>query len=239
MQRTRDALWRGRLLFWQPARGEGYRFNLDPVLLSGFARPAPHVIDLGAGVGVLAVLLVASGRAERVTAVEVQPELAALCADNVHDNGLEGRISVVTGDLRALTPIRADAAAFNPPYFKAGDGRGAPERRRDAARHERHGTLADFVAFAAACVGAGRIAAVVPAGRGPELEELLAGQGHPALRRRIVVARDGAPAERWLVEGEASSSPGPAGAEIEAPLVVHAGDGREFTPEVKALLHEV
>jgi tRNA1Val (adenine37-N6)-methyltransferase len=237
VRRTRDALWRGQLGFWQPARGEGYRFNLDPVLLSGFARPAPHVIELGAGVGVLAVLLVASGRAERVTAVEIQPELAALCADNARDNGLATQISVVAADLRSLVPVRADAAVFNPPYFKAGDGRGAPERRRDAARHERHGTLADFVAFAVACVGAGRVAAVVPAARGEELEALLTEQGHGALRRRVVVAREGAPAERWLVEGAAPGD-GAASLAIEAPLVVHAGDGREFTAEVKALLHE-
>ena len=237
MRRTCDALWRGQLRFWQPARGEGYRFNLDPVLLSGFARPASHVLDLGAGVGVLAVLLVRSGKAERVTAVEVLPELAALCAENVRENGLSAAIHVVTGDLRHLAPVQADAAVFNPPFFKATHGRGAPERRRDVARHERHGTLADFVMYAVASVGGGPVAAVVPAARGPELEELLAARDHGAVRRREVVAREGGAAERWLVEGGWSGGV-EAGVTCEAPLVVHGGEGREFSEEVKKLLRE-
>ena len=235
MRRTRDALWRGQLRFWQPARGEGYRFNLDPVLLSGFVRPADHVLDLGAGVGVLAVLLVASGRARRVTAVEVLPELAELCAENVRENGLATRVEVVTADLRTLAPIRADAAVFNPPFFKASHGRGAPERRRDAARHERHGTLGDFVSFAVRSAGDGPVTAVVPASRGDELCDLFGVHGHGAVRRRPVAARAGTPADRWLMEGVGDA---PAGVVTEAELLVHAGEGRDFTPEVKALLRE-
>ena len=33
---TRDTFWHGRLAVWQPARGHGYRFNLDPVILARF-----------------------------------------------------------------------------------------------------------------------------------------------------------------------------------------------------------
>src|SRR5688572_25658633 len=97
---SKDALWGGKLTLWQPARGRGYRFNLDPVLLYGFAPPAAHTVDLGAGCGVLGLLLAAGGKAQRVTAIEIQPELAILAAKNADENGLRGRYEVLTGDLR-------------------------------------------------------------------------------------------------------------------------------------------
>src|SRR5262249_23627204 len=64
---TQDAIFSGRLRLCQPARGAGYRFNLDPVLLAGFAAGGEHVVDLGAGCGVLGLALLVLGKAERLT----------------------------------------------------------------------------------------------------------------------------------------------------------------------------
>jgi tRNA1Val (adenine37-N6)-methyltransferase len=236
---TRDSLWGGDLVFWQPARGRGYRFNLDPVLLSAFASPARHVLDLGSGVGVLGILLLATGKAERVTAVEVQPALAELTRRNARENGLADRLHVITGDCREQPLPAVDAVVFNPPYFRPSEGQPAPDRCRDVARHERHGTLADFVARAAAVIGtSGHVAVIIPARRGPELEALLRQAGAFALRRRLVLPRDGEAAGHWMLEGRF----GP-GAAIEAlrhepPLLVHGAAGRDFTPEVRGILHE-
>ena len=49
-----DTPFKGTLALWQPAKGHGYRYNLDPVYLSGF-EPAHTVtiMDLGSGCGVL------------------------------------------------------------------------------------------------------------------------------------------------------------------------------------------
>jgi len=238
---TRDSLWGGALTLWQPARGHGYRFNLDPVLLSGFASAAEHVLDLGAGVGVLGVLLLAAKKAARVTAVEIQSGLADLARRNAAANAELGPLFVVDGDCRVVALPRVDAVVFNPPYFKCDAGRAAPESGRDAGRRERHGTLADFVACAAAVLlPGGTIAAIVPAARGAELESLLREVGATALRRRLVVPRLGAPAGHCLLEATVAGRPS-AGAHSaplldEPALVVHVGAGREFSPEVRAYL---
>ena len=139
---TQDALLRGELSLWQPARGQGYRFNLDPVLLSGFSRPRGRVLELGAGCGVLGLLLLKRGRAEQVTFVERQPALAALCERNLKENGFADRGRVVCGDLRELTLEAHEGVVFNPPYFAANSGRPSSGVGRDEARFERLGELA-------------------------------------------------------------------------------------------------
>lgn len=233
MNCTRDALLEGTLTLWQPSRGVGYRFNLDPVLLSGFVRPANTVIDLGTGCGVLGLLLLARGRAQDVTGVEVQKSLAELARRNGRDNGWERSFRVAEGDLREQVLPAADLVVFNPPYFPATHGRGSPDPGRDAARHERWGTLADFVAVA---VGAarpeGRVAAVLPWHRGDEFRRAVEALGWGVQRRREVRSRPDQPPKRVLVE----AAPDAAKTTSEAPLVVHGLGERVFSPEVQALL---
>ncbi len=234
---TRDALLGGELVLWQPPRGGGYRFNIDPVLLSGFAPPAPHVLDLGAGCGVIGLLMLKTGRAERVTAVEVQPVLAALAERNGRENDLGRELDVIIGDLRDVELPRVDAVVFNPPYFSAGSGRAPPDPGRGAGRHELHGTLSDFVRLAAdRVVEDGPISVVVRHERCDELAGSFAANGVTVTRRRDVLPRPGAAPKHVLVEARH----GARGAEpvVEAPLIVHAGEGRPYSDEVLRLLRE-
>ena len=231
MELTRDAIFGGRLRLWQPARGHGYRFNLDPVLLAGFARPASHVLDLGAGCGVLGLALLLLGKAERLTAVELLPEMAELVARNARDNGLEACVEVLSGDLRELTPPTVDHVVFNPPYFRANSGHRAPNDARDVARHERHGELNDFVKRARGCLGAtGFASAVVPSDRGAELIGAWAGEGGSLQRRRDVCSRKGDAARHLLFEGSVAK----ADTTTEPMLVVHRDGVRDYTDEVSA-----
>ncbi len=70
---TRDALFGGRLTLFQPARGAGYRTNVDAILLAAFAaadRKVRLAVDLGAGVGAVGLTLFFLRAAERVVFVE-------------------------------------------------------------------------------------------------------------------------------------------------------------------------
>ncbi len=164
MELTRDAIFEGRLPLWQPR--QGYRFNLDPILLAGFARAADTVIDLGTGCGVLGLALVVMAKARSVTLVEISPEMAAIAERNVAENALADKVRVVHGDLRELQLPLVDHVAFNPPYFESARGRGAATDTRDAGRHERNGGLGDFVACAWVSLHDGGFAsAIVPAAR--------------------------------------------------------------------------
>lgn len=226
---TRDALWGGRLVLWQPARGQGYRFNLDPVLLAHFATGGEHVVDFGAGCGVVGLLMLALGKAQRVTAVELQPDLAQLAQRNAAENCLSDRFTVLCGDLRTAEVPRGDAVVFNPPYYPLGSSRASPDVGRDWARREHHGTLADFARLALRTLEPqGRAAAIVPAARASELQGHFRRMGAHLHRRRVVVPRAHGPTQHVLLEAGHDARP----FYEEPPLPLHVGEGRDFSDEV-------
>ena len=116
------------------------KLGQDSVLLADFLslRRGSHVCDFGAGIGVLSVLAAAKDASIRVTAVEVIPRAAALCAENLRRNGFAARSEVLACDLRDLrgriAPSSIDAVVTNPPYFTRESGYTSGSRTRAAAR---------------------------------------------------------------------------------------------------------
>lgn len=230
-----DSLLQGSLTLCQPARGSGYRFNLDSVLLANFAASGHRVVDLGAGCGVLGLLMLKLGKAAHVTFVERQPTLAALCRRNIKENGFCDQATVVEGDLREVPLEGFDGAVFNPPYFKAGSGRPSVTPGRDEGRYERHGGLEDFLEAALRATGSQKnIGVVFRHERRGELLELAKARGLRPSRERLVHARRGKPARQVLLElGAEGHSEGEGG----APLYVHVETGgREYSREVAGML---
>ena len=68
----------GKLSIDQPE--QGYRYSLDPILLSGFAllKPKETLLDLGCGVGVILLRMADSVADAKMTGVELQPPLAEM-----------------------------------------------------------------------------------------------------------------------------------------------------------------
>lgn len=232
---TRDTLWAGSLVFWQPARGSGYRFNLDAILLAGFVRPAHHIVDLGAGCGIVGTLLLAESKARQVTGVEIQSQLVGLAERNAQENGFRGRLVTRAGDLRSVElPFNVDAVVFNPPYFRVGEGRSAPDPGREIARRERHGTLEDFVRYGLRCLNhGGSLYCIVRTDRLEEVAIHVAHHGGSVLRSRWVHARSNSSPRHVLIE----AGRGRSGVwHRMPPLVVHDRVG--YTGEVRSLLRE-
>ncbi len=131
-----------------------YSFGLDSVLLAHFARARPRdvVVELGAGNGVVALLLSVLVPAKKIIGVEIQPGLADMARRSVALNGLEDRIVIVEGDLRRATYFigreRADVVVANPPYMKIGTGARNPNPSLAVARHEIKCTLEEVVGVA-------------------------------------------------------------------------------------------
>jgi tRNA1(Val) A37 N6-methylase TrmN6 len=136
---TDDAVLGGRLRLKQPRRG--HRVGHDAILLAAAtaAEPGEHVVDLGAGVGAAGLALAARVPGTTVTLVEVDPELAALAAENASRNGLAERVRGVVLDVAA--PARAFAAhglargsaarvLMNPPFNDPARQRLSPDARR-------------------------------------------------------------------------------------------------------------
>jgi tRNA1Val (adenine37-N6)-methyltransferase len=196
---TEDTLFGGDVVLHQPARGGGYRVNVDAVLLAAFAgqeRVAKRAIDLGAGVGAVGLSLLYRERAARVVLVEVDAGLARLAEKNLADNAWSDRGEVVVSDVsRARDVAPGDLVVCNPPYVAPGRGR-APL----VAKGARMGELRIFTDAALRLLaGRGRAAFVYPAQELATLLETLRASGLEPKRLRLVHAREDAPARVALV----------------------------------------
>lgn len=123
----------------------------DSGLLARFAtlRRGMRVLDLGCGVGVLALLLAAREPGLTLDGIDIDHAAAALARRNLAENGLAGEI--LTADLRKpgwFSRGHYDLIVSNPPYFPLGTGELAT-RRSAAARSEVCCTLADLCRAAA------------------------------------------------------------------------------------------
>jgi len=137
---TTDTFFDGKIQVMQSQAG--YRFSIDSVLLAFHAGPRPgdKVLDLGAGCGIISLIMAVRAPDIRIFAIEVQTELAGLAEANVNQNQLEDRIEVIRMDMRLLKPEMTDGPAdlivCNPPYRRPGSGRINPAEQRAVARHE-------------------------------------------------------------------------------------------------------
>ena len=200
---TSDALYSGTMALHQPARGEGYRVNVDAVLLAWFAgkeRRANRAIDLGSGVGAVGLSLLYRDRAEHVLFVEQASLLARLCSENLEANGWTARgeacCADVSNDGARLAEARADLVVCNPPYVPI--GRGRPPLVATTARM---GELSVFTTAARRALGRrGRACFVYPAGELVTLLATLRASGLEAKRMCLVHSSEGAPARVVLLE---------------------------------------
>lgn len=170
-----DHLWPGGPVF--TFSDQAFPPSTDSFLLGSFPKlhKGDRVCDLGAGIGLLGLLLWAREPSVKLTAVEIQPQACNLCRRNYLDNGIEG--TVLQADLRDRTQLppvgSCDLVICNPPYFDPNSGYTAAGNR-GKARSELTATLPEICQAAAWLLPTGgRFALVYRAQRLPELLETL------------------------------------------------------------------
>lgn len=239
MIHTRDSICRGALVLRQPR--DGYRFNVDSVILAHFCKQAlpeapDEVVDLGAGCGVVGLLVARQWPACRVRLVEIQDALAELARLNVLDNELDNRVRVHGADLRDLeawSGEEPDLLVSNPPFFRLGAGRPSRDQQVAVAKHEVSCTLKELVKAAAASLGPDRSLALIHAAerRDELLMELRRRQLAPRVVR-MVRPLPGRRVTRVLVLATRSGD----GVEEELPELLVAERPGVYSPEMEAAL---
>lgn len=231
---TQDDLKMLDLQLFQPRKG--YRFSLDPLLLARFCsgvKTGESIVDLGAGCGVISLVLARINPSASVVAVENNPAMAALVERNIQHNDLDGRVSVLAEDvvdLRKKYPVSTfDLVVSNPPFRKSGSGKVSPLAGRDSARHETTAGLSDFLAVAKYLVKpSGRICFIQLPSRLPEFMALAAELKLSVLRVRMIHSNAASPATMFMIELAKGRRSAPV---IEPPLFVRDMDG-EYTDQV-------
>lgn len=120
----------------------GFKFGIDAVLLSDFAKDARsnNTLDLCTGTGIVPLLLSAKTKTDNICGIEIQEDIAGMAQRSVAYNHLEERVHIIQGDLKNSTDIygRAcfDKITCNPPYMKCGSGIQNDIDTKSVSRHE-------------------------------------------------------------------------------------------------------
>ncbi len=130
----------------------GFCFGVDSVLLSDYAKNIKKnskVIDIGAGTGIVSILLTAKTQLSKIYGIEIQKEVAEMAKRSVELNNLSDKIEILNLDvkkiLQTLSPNSFDAIVTNPPYKKEGTGPQNIEIKQLISRYEYTCNLEDVI----------------------------------------------------------------------------------------------
>jgi tRNA1Val (adenine37-N6)-methyltransferase len=173
-----------------------------------------------------------------IDALELQPTVHARLVRGVALNGLEDRVQPLLGDLReARTLLSAGAYSLvvsNPPFRPRSAGVISPDPERALSKQELACDAAAVVSAARhALAPGGGVSLVYPASRLTEVLGLLTSSRLFPRALRLIHARVGSPATRFLVHALRDSD---RGLKVLAPLIVHGEGPGGYAPEVAALM---
>ncbi len=182
----------------------GHRYALDDVLTAWTAarraKSAARVLDLGSGIGSVALMLAWKLPEARLTTVEAQAVSSALQRENVARNGVRERFTLVEGDLREPRVREQlgsgyDLVTGTPPYFPAGTALASPDPQRAYARVELRGGIEAYLEAAASLAREGGVIVVCAAASRPErVLEVAPALGLHVEHELVVSPREGKPA---------------------------------------------
>jgi tRNA1Val (adenine37-N6)-methyltransferase len=217
---------------------EGYRFSVDALLLYSFVnlKHAKEIADLGAGSGVIGLLLARKYAMARVLLVELQESLYRLAERNIALNGLEERVGALLTDVRRLDavcpPEAYDLVVSNPPFRKPSSGRLSLGEERAVARHELRLRLPELARSASYLLRAkGRFCMIFHPERLIEIVDTLREAKLEAKRIRFVHNDVRAVSKMVLVEAVKEAKPG---LKVEKPLILYDADG-SYTEELNEM----
>ena len=223
-----DTLWPGG---WTFCFGDGaFKPSTDSFLLGSFPplRRSWRVCDLGAGAGLLGLLLLTREPSLTVTGLELSPAACALAERTAAANGLTGRLVTLPCDLRERQQLPQagtfDLAVSNPPYFPAGGGKTASGSRGDA-RSELTCTMAQLCGAASYLLRSGGQFCLVY--RPERLAELLETLRRYRLEPKVLrfVQKNGVSAPSLVLL--ACRKDGRTGLTVQPPLLLQNADGTE------------
>lgn len=179
---------------------EGHRFSTDDVLVAWYgttyAIRSERVLDLGSGIGSVAMIAAWRLPGASFTTIEAQERSIRLAKKSVRYNQLGNRFDLRLGDFRDEGVLREnekfDLIFGSPPYFPLTDGVLSENPQKIECRFEARGDVRDYCARAARHLAPGGMFFLVfPKNQEPRLLEGVSCSSLVVLRSRSVVFREG------------------------------------------------
>lgn len=148
------------------------KIGTDGVLIGAWAEAgtdASAALDVGAGCGLISLMLAQRFRNLRVDAVEIDASAAGDCRHNFEASPFCDRVSVINEDFAKFNSLdRYDLIVSNPPFFTTGEL--SPEKNRAEARHEGNLSCASLISASARMLeNGGNLSFIAPAEREDDL----------------------------------------------------------------------
>lgn len=214
---------------------DGFKFGVDAVLLSDFARVKSRfrVMDLCTGTGIIPFLLYGKYKPKEIYGLEIQKEMSDMAAKSVKLNSLEDRVFFINGDLKndklLKTFDKFDVVTVNPPYKLNNSGILNSHDKLAIARHEIMCNLEDVIAASRILLkDNGRLYMVHRPERLADIFGLMRKYKIEPKRVKMIHPKPGKAPNIVLVEGQRD---GGAYLKWDEPLYVHKENG-EYTEEI-------
>lgn len=210
--------------------GAAHPVGTDAVLLGAWAdvEKSTRILDIGAGTGVVALMLAQKAPAH-ITAVEIHPPSAALARRNFAASPWAGRLDLVESSIQNFaqqTDFQFDVIVSNPPFFS--ETTVSPDSGRRLGRHTASLPPGDLLAAVQKLLAEnGRFCVILPVLEGRRLCELAVPAGLYCTEEVAVRSRKQKPAERLLLRFERNPY-----AFVRKEWVIYS-DGSAYTDEFK------
>lgn len=215
-----------------------FMYGIDAVLLADFVRTQIHktdsYIDICSGNGIIPLLL--TDVVEKITALEIQTEIAEMAKKSMELNNLENCISVINGDLKKVEGLFSkhsfNCVSCNPPYMINQHGRQNSLDAKTIARHEVLCNLEDVISAADYLLHShGKFFMVHRPFRLPEIFFAMKNHGLEPKRMRLIQPFENTEPNLVLIEARKDANPS---LEIEKSLIVREKNGA-YTEEIKKI----
>ncbi len=218
-------------------RKKGLKFGTDALLLAGYIKNGyKNGVELGAGTGIITMLLLTRNKLHSAECLEVQPLYAELVERNARLNQLDNRMKSVLTDIRDYSKNEEfDLCYTNPPYMKTDSGKSNLEEEKQIARHEVKGDIYDFVKKAGRLLKyGGTFAAVYRPDRMTDLIYAMRDAGIEAKRMTLVYATLDSEPCMLLVEAKKG---GKCGLKLTKPFIIHKSkENKEYTEDMQFVM---
>ncbi len=212
------------------------KVGTDGVLLGCWAnvKNEPlNILDVGAGTGLVSLILAQRAIKSNITALEIEPYAAQECNYNFVNSPWNERLQLVNVNFFDFTPVHPfDLIISNPPFYL--EKTPSPNSKRNLARHAENLPLKKLFSFSKKHLSCkGSLQLILPFSQ--KIEALETAYSNALFLKRItnVKGREGAPYKRVLLEFTFNST-----LEISENNLILEIDRHQYTKDFKTLVKD-
>lgn len=141
------------------------KVGTDGVLLGAWADGGKKILDIGAGTGLISLMVAQRFESAMVDAVEIDSEAALQAEENVKTSDYNKRIRIINSSIQvfctecASKGIKYDSIVSNPPFYT--ENTECPEDKRNAARHTDTLSYSDLFRAASSLLSEGGVFSII------------------------------------------------------------------------------